>query len=217
MLVTLEQKVNPRHAALIVVDMQNDFCHSEGAMAKRGRDVSHSQNVVPNLINLLTQARRLNLPVIFVRTVINDWSDSEVALERRRSRMASEKYIVPPVVEGTWGAEFYQIFPQPNDCIVTKHRFSAFVNTDLDLILRSKGIESLIMTGVVTNVCVESTARDGFMRDYYIVFLKDCTGAWNLQDHEATLRNIDSYFGVVTTSDEVIATWAKKSQKLSVS
>ncbi|MFC1969554.1 cysteine hydrolase family protein [Chloroflexota bacterium] len=208
MLETLEEKVDPRHAALVVIDMQNDFCHSEGFMAKRGRDMSSCQNVVPKLSNLLTHAHQIGVSIIFVRMINNDWTQSEAILEWRKRVFGDTS--VMPVRDGTWGAEFYQLSPLPSDNIITKHRYSAFINTSLELILRSRGIRTLILSGVMTNVCVESTAREGFMRDYYIVFLKDCTGTYNPQIHEATLQNIEAMFGVVINSDDVIAAWAKQ-------
>ncbi len=213
MLITLEEKVDPRHAALIVVDMQNDFCHSDGAIAKQDREVSFSQQMTPKLLNLLAQSRREKLPVIFIRQINNDWYQSETWREHRR-RVNPGKPAVP-CLEGTWGAEFYQVSPQPGECIVTKHRYSAFASTDLDLILRSRGIKTLIMTGVQTNACVESTAREGLIRDYYIVFVKDCTATEHLDDHEATLRNIRNLFGIVVISEEVISAWAKIRKTLS--
>ena len=112
-------------------------------------------------------------------------------------------------IEGSWGAEFYKIEPLPGERIVKKHRYSAFAGTELGEVLQEKGIKSLILTGVTTNVCVESTARDAFMRDYYVVFLKDCTATYNREIHESTLRNIDRHFGVVAGSGDVVAIWRK--------
>ena len=92
---------------------------------------------------------------------------------------------------------------------MTKHRYSAFHGTNLDVILRTNGIKSLIMTRLSTNICVDSTARDGFMRDYYIVFLSDCTEGTSLEEHQSTLRTMSMFFGEVTTSEEVMKAWAK--------
>jgi len=97
--------------------------------------------------------------------------------------------------------------PAPQDVIVTKHRFGAFENTDLELVLRSRGIRTVIMTGVATNVCVETTARQAFLKDYYVVFTRDCTATYTQAEHDTTLVNIDNYFGQVATSDDVIACW----------
>ncbi len=95
--------------------------------------------------------------------------------------------------------------------MVKKHRYSAFVDTDLDLVLRSLGVKTLIMTGVATNVCVESTARDGCFHDYYVVFLSDCTATNDgPAAQEATLENMRRHFGVVASADEVVAAWQRQ-------
>ena len=109
--------------------------------------------------------------------------------------------------EGSWGIELYQVEPQANERVLAKRRFSAFYSTDLDVMLRARGIKSLIMAGVATNVCVETTARDGFMRDYHIVFLSDCTAAYDRQEHYSALNNMSKYFGVVADSKELIEAW----------
>lgn len=201
MFTTLGEMVDPKHAALIVVDVQNDFCHPEGVLAKQGRDISLIREMVPRLLSFVDQARRVNLPIIFIKVSHSRWEDSPVWLSKKRSL---EKLVCS---EGSWGAEFYKVSPREADHIVAKHRFNAFIGTDLDLVLRSMGIKTLIMTGVATNVCVESTARDGYQRDYYIVFLDDCTATYSLEEHKATLFNIDQYFGTVATSDQVVKAW----------
>ena len=93
--------------------------------------------------------------------------------------------------------------------MVTKHRYSGFHNTDLDTILRAHGIRTIILTGVVTNVCVETTAREGFVRDYYVLLVDDGAAAYLREDHEMTLKNIDRFFGQVTSIAELTATWSK--------
>ena len=201
MLTTLSEKVDPKHAALIVIDMQNDFVHDDGGLAKNGGNVKPTQAIVPALNRLIAEARKAGTPVIFVRAAHNEWTTSEARREKQRGRTH------PICVEGTWGCEFYGVAPLDDECIVTKHRFSAFINTDLDLILRAQGIKTIIMTGTATNVCVESTARDGFMLDYYVVFLGDCTGCGDPEMHDATLKNIARTFGVVCDSTDVVEAW----------
>jgi ureidoacrylate peracid hydrolase len=203
MLTTLREKVDPARAALLVVDMQNDFVHEEGALAMNGGNVAPTQAIVPALNALIAEARVSGTPVIFIRAAHSEWTTSEVGREKRLGR----RFAV--CVEGTWGCDFYGVAPLAGDCIVTKHRYSAFINTNLDLILRAQGIETLIMTGTATNVCVESTARDGFMLDYYVVFLADCTGTGDPYLHEATLKNIGRAFGTVCSSRDVIQEWSK--------
>jgi ureidoacrylate peracid hydrolase len=99
---------------------------------------------------------------------------------------------------------------------VTKHRFGAFESTDLDLVLRSQGIRTVIMTGIATNVCVETTARQAFLKDFYVVFTSDCTATYSQRAHDGTLENIDHNFGQVVTSDEIAACWQPTAVKLRV-
>jgi len=203
---SLEEKVDPRHAALLVVDVQNDFCHNDGISGRRSfTNLSHRQKMVPRLIKFISQARRAEVPIIFIRMANDPWTMSEVQHEQLLRRGLSLDSA--PAQEGTWGADFYRVKPQPEDYIVTKHRYSAFIDTDLDLILRSQGIKTVIMTGVATNVCVESTARDASMKDYYVVFVEDCAASFTLRDHNATLRTVGTLFGTVVNYREVIAAW----------
>ena len=81
---------------------------------------------------------------------------------------------------------------------------------ELDTVLRQYGIKTVILTGVATNVCVESTARDAFAMDYYVVLLSDCTGTFSSQLQELTLLNVNQVFGTVCTSDEIVATWENR-------
>lgn len=188
--------------ALIAVDVQNDFCHSEGVFSKyRKANLDHVQKAVKHLSALIEHCRAINLPIIFVKTTHGPWTDSS-SWGKRLEGSGEKMKICPP---NEFGSQFYTVEPDENDCIVTKHRYSGFVGTDLDLILRSKGIDNILMTGVTTNVCVETTARDGFNRDYNVVFVEDCCGAYDEAEHAATLNNIRKYFGTVVTSGTLLA------------
>ncbi len=211
MLRTLREKVDPTHAGLLIVDVQNDFCAEGGAMHAEGRDLALVQAMVPRLVRLLDAARAAGVPCVWIRNVYNtdpNWYLSEVWLEQA-TRRRKGLYVERPVCQaGAWNGDFYQVRPRPDEVIVTKHRYGAFEATDLDLVLRSRGIRTVIMTGVATNVCVETTARQAFLRDFYVVFTSDCAATYNPADHEGTLRNIDQFFGQVVTSDEIVACWA---------
>ncbi len=213
MLTTLERKVDPAHTALLVMDVQNDFCAEGGAFDKDGRDVNLLQAMVPNLINFIKRARQAGLPIIFSRSIHSSesshyLSDSYVEQGTRRSK---QRYIEYPVCKkDSWGAEFFKgIDSLPGDVVITKHRFSAFMDTDLELVLRSKGIRTVIVTGMATNVCVETTAREGFCRDYYMVVLRDCTSTYSEELHNNALDTIDQVFGEVADSGDVIKCWQK--------
>ena len=211
MLRTLERKVDPSHAALIVVDVQNDFCSKGGAFDRDGADLTLMTDMFPRLIDFIEMARKMKLLIIFVQSIYTTKSNcylSEVWVEHY-IRMGKGRFTdYPALEEGSWGADFCKGFkPLPEEVVVKKHRYSAFLDTDLDLILRSKGIRTLIMTGVATNVCVEMTARIGFLKDYYIVLLKDCTATISEELHKNALRNIETHYGIVVDSGEVLDCW----------
>jgi ureidoacrylate peracid hydrolase len=192
--------VCPSKTALIVVDVQNDFCHEEGAFSCHKKiDVTHAHHAVSALLSFIQAMRSIRVPILFVQTVHSEWTDSP-SWSRRLEGKAQEMQICAP---GSWGSEFYRVTPEKTDCVVIKHRYSAFFETDLDLILRSRGIENLLITGLVTNVCVESTVRDAFNRNYNVVLIEDCCGAFDQAEHEAAIRNIGKYFGTVAHSETV--------------
>lgn len=198
---TLNELVDPAKSAILIVDVQNDFCHPDGALGKVGAPTDAAMAIIPRLQHLVAAARAAGTTVIFVQSIHEDSTNSDVWTWR----WAGDVNLA--CRPGTWGIEFTGLEPLPNEPVVVKHRYSAFINTRLDSVLRTLKIENLIMTGVATNACVESTARQGFMMDYNIVFLSDCTAARSIEEHEGALYNIRTHFGTVTTSGDVIATW----------
>ena len=181
-------------SALLIIDMQNDFCHPEGAQGKRGRDLSMVYDMIPTFEKVLNGARQIGLPVIFVRTLHYPWTDSQ----SWRKRLDGYKKGIEICLPGSWGAEIIDaLAPREGEPVVVKHRYSAFVDTDLSLMLRSMKIETLLIGGVGTNVCVESTARHAYMLDYDVCLLEDCTAGCDVELHRGTLRNISEHFGKV--------------------
>lgn len=203
MLETLEAKVDPKHAAVLVIDVQNDFFADGGTFDRIGRDVSVVRRMIPPLKDVLAAARAAGTKVLFVRYGHTSATESEVHLEQRRRGRGDQ----PICREGTWGAELYEVGPEAGETVVVKHRYSGFIGTDLDLVLRSMGVRTLVLTGIASNGCVEATARDGFMHDYYVVFVDDCTASYDAELHRATLRNIEDAYGLVVTSDQLIDIW----------
>ncbi|HEX9445999.1 MAG TPA: isochorismatase family cysteine hydrolase [Candidatus Binatia bacterium] len=200
---TLEERCDPRWSALLVVDVQNDFASPKGAAAERGEDMTDSLAMVPRLVRLIDAARAVGLTNIYIQTIHGEWTDTPSWMYR-----ASQQKKLNSCREGTWGAEFFEgIRPLPSERIVNKHRYSAFINTDLNTVLRAKGIESVLVTGIATNVCVETTARDAYMFDYYVTLIGDCAAAYDRKSHEGTLENIRRHFGLVADSDEIIRIW----------
>jgi ureidoacrylate peracid hydrolase len=195
---SLAQLVDPARAAVLLVDIQNDYCHPDGAIAQRGGDVGTCEDIVGPVQRLIAGARAAGVPVIWIRNWHEKWTDSPAWAGRRKGVGAARA--------GSWGAEFWRVQPADDEPIVNKQRYSAFCGTRLDAILHTLKRETLIMAGVATNVCVESTARDGLFLDYNIVFLSDCTATNDgPAAQEATLENMRRHFGVVATADEVVA------------
>jgi ureidoacrylate peracid hydrolase len=201
---TLKDRCDPRYAALIVVDVQNDFVSPEGSAGKRGDDVGAAMAMIPNLTGLIDQARKVGFTVVYIRTTHSDWTDTASWIYR-----TSQKSGLNTCREGTWGAEFYDgIAPLPSERVVIKHRYSAFINTDLNTVLKARGIQSILVCGVATNVCVETTARDGYMYDYYVTMIDDCSAAYDAKLHMSTLENIRRHFGLVASSHQIIESWS---------
>ena len=196
-----EEKVHPRHTVLLVVDMQNDYCHADGALAGYGVNVSSAETMLPQLTDLIGAARQAGTKVVFVQTTHNEWTESA-------ARKAMPLFQGMSLCQaGSWGAEFFGVSPEPDDLIVTKHRYSSFVNTSLELNLRSLGVRTVIVTGTATNVCVDCTARDAFQRDYFVVVTSDCTSTSDVQLQKDTLANLEFFYAEVAASEKVIQAW----------
>ena len=185
--------------ALIVVDMQNDFCHDDGASARHGLDVKPTQEMAPRLVALVEAARAAGLMVIYLANMHDEWSDSA----SWPARFGTSSLQICRT--GSWGAAFYAVSPGPDERVVPKHRYNGFVGTDLDLILRAHGIATLLFTGVATNICVETTARDAFVRDYRVVMIRDCLAGSSVAEHDASLRTLERYFNATVLDAEQAA------------
>ncbi|UCN15334.1 cysteine hydrolase family protein [Cellulomonas iranensis] len=202
----------PGTAAVVVVDVQNDFCDPAGACAQRGSDVAGAVAMVPRLERFLDAARAAGVLVVFIQTTHDATTNSPAWLARRGDPVPGAPTPVATCATGTWGAEFYRVAPQPGEPVVVKHRYSAFAGTNLDVVLRSAGVDSLLLTGVSTNVCVESTLRDGLFAEYRVTLVEDCAASFEAEAHAATVANVEQYFGVVATSEEIGATWSALSR-----
>lgn len=196
----------PADSVLIVVDVQNDFCHDDGVFGKSGVDLRGMQASVDNLLPFIEAARAAHVPVIFVKTHHDAWNDSPAFTQRHIRREAHAEICAT----GTWGAEYYRVRPTAGDCEVLKHRYSAFVGTTLEVVLRSLGRPRLLFAGVTTNVCVESSLRDACMRDYRAVLVADCAGAVTKEEHEGAIHNVRTYFGSVSDSASLMAAWSSR-------
>ena len=175
-------------AAVLVIDMLNDFV--KGALR-----VEKAKDIVPRLKELLAWAREKGVPVIYVNDAHIRGVDAELKLWGQHA------------IKGTWGAQgVEELAPKPGDFVVEKRRYSAFFGTDLDLLLRELGVDTLILTGLVTNVCVQHTAADAFFRGYKLIIVSDCCEALTEEDHLRALGYMEKVYGAeVKKAEELMA------------
>ena len=206
---TLEEQIDPKHTALVVIDPQNDFCATDGAAARlMGSDVSRIQNAIQPLNAFIKMAREAGLMIVWTRSLV-DPDKARPSFKARGFMLDAKVKDIEVVREGSDGAEWYSevVKPLPDEYVITKYHYDAFEDTDLALLLGSRGVKTLLMAGFLTNVCVETTARHGYIKGYYIVVVSDCTDTATEQEYDATLYNIKKFFGKVATSDEIKKIW----------
>lgn len=207
--------------AVIVVDMQNDFGSEGGMFARMGLDITGIQAATAQCARVLQPARSAGARIVYLKMGYRpDLSDAgwEGAPNRVRNDRMGVGHAAPTpegegriLVRGEWGTRIVdRLAPQPGDVEVWKHRFSGFFETELDQLLRSWGIRQLLVVGCTTSICVESTVRDAFFRDYQTVVLEDCTAeplgsSKSRTNHEATLHLIETALGWVSDSGQFLA------------
>ena len=202
-------RLSATDTAVVVIDMQNAYASEGGYVDLAGFDIAGAAGVIGRIAQVLDTARAAGMPVVFLQ---NGWDPDYVeagtpaspnwhksnALKTMRARpeLAGEL-----LARGGWDYELVDaLTPKPGDIRVHKTRYSAFFNSQLDSILRARGIRTLVFVGIASNVCVESTLRDGFHLEYFGVMLEDAThhlGPDFIQ--AATVYNVEKFFGWVST------------------
>ena len=190
-------------AALLVIDMQRDFVEA-GAVA----EVAMARERIPAMALIIAACRAAGIPVIYTRHTLSDGYEVS-PLEVAYQPWLKDKGLRP----GTRGVGIVEaLAPQAGDTVIVKHRYDAFHDTPLHTILRNlRGpnvINTLIVTGTVTSVCCESTARSAFMRDYKVAFISDANGGLDQASHDATLSIMAKVFARVMTTEELLAEMA---------
>ena len=199
----LSDRVTPSHTALLVVDIQNDFCHPDGYVGRKfGVDAVKNESLAARNQSLTSQARALGAKIIWVKAIYDPEYLSAPMLSKGGA-ISDE----PRCYEDSWGAEFYSVEPAEEDIILEKHRYSAFCGPNLNAMLQNSSIKTTVITGVTTNICVDSTLRDAFNLGYYVVIPEDCVAANDISLHKATLKNVELLLGDVTTSQELLKMW----------
>lgn len=183
--------LDPARTAVLVVDMLNDFCTPGGAMVLPGADkLYRPQNAV------MRAARAMGSPVVHI-------------VDMHRANLPCDREFLkrtPHCMEGQWGSEIVaELECEPQDFTVIKRRYSGFFNTDLDLTLKDLQVDTLVVMGVVTNICVRSTVHDAFFLGYRVAVPQDCVAATGPREQESTLYDIATHFGTVTTATSIAA------------
>jgi ureidoacrylate peracid hydrolase len=209
-------------SAVVVVDMQNDFCSKGGLFHRAGINISLVRKAVVPIQKVLSAARDARMKVVFLKMGFKpDLSDMGAEDSPNRVRHlhfgVGEPCEAPDgrhgrfLIRDTWNTDIIdQLRPQSVDVVVYKHRFSGFYQTELDDVLRKLGIKNLIFTGCTTSICVDSTIRDAMFRDYRCVLLADCAGEpiggeLPRSNHEASLLTIETLFGWVSDSERFVS------------
>jgi ureidoacrylate peracid hydrolase len=208
----LDEQIRPDHAGLVVVDVQNDFVHPDGWCAREAMPGYLDHNGIPAALervgDLLGAARARDLLVVLLRNIGDERYQSGPT--RAVYRRLQGEGRPGCTLEGTWGAELHErVRPvdRPREFVVDKHRYSGFAGTRLDLLLRSHGVRTVVACGFATSGCVESTVRDAFFADYYVVLAEDACADYAAERHRASVTKIDLSFGRTVPTGAVLDAW----------
>lgn len=196
-----ELSFKKENCALLIIDMQNAFIHKEGSLSKMGLDTSRTSIVIEPIKQLKDKFKAVNRPVIYIQHT------------HRRDRVDAGLIakVFPPIMDlghcfdGSWDGDFIdELKPNDDDFIIKKNRFSAFYNTKLEEILRGLDIETLVVTGIATNICVESTIRDAFYRDFNVFVPREATASYTIEQEQGALGNFEFAFARIKSLEEIL-------------
>lgn len=204
---TLHEVLIPDHCAVIAIDLQNDTMRPNGRAARAGKDVSALVDLLPRCAAFIGEARLLGVPVVHVQNVtLADGRSMSAAWLRCQDHILGDPELF---LAGTWGAEICEeVAPAVPEIVITKHRPSAFVGTDLDMVLRANDVRTVVVIGEQTPGCVDATVRDAAHHDYYTVVVEDCVAAFEVELHKATLMIQRTRHDVVT-AETVLEAWRR--------
>jgi nicotinamidase-related amidase len=193
----------PQETALVVVDMQNSFCHPEGAVNRARGPVYDWDNIVRETREALARARELGIPIVYVHSVFRpDYLDGSSNWRKEAAAAIANNALVA----GSWDAEMVaELAPRPEDHLVVKRNYDGFLHTNLEATLRHLGVRKLLLAGVYTGICVETTARTAFQLDFEVTVLSNCTGSPSPEDQEMAFRALRPFFATVIPWREALA------------
>ena len=187
-------KINPKETALLVIDVQNFFVEDGAPLG-----LASAREMIPALNSLVTELKEKGCLIIYTRQKHDNFDNNYKTLFPDHFKEDGKPLL-------TTDSHWFQIYPKLvnlQDHFIDKDRYTAFYQTNLELILRANNIENVVITGLATNVCCESTARDAFFRGFNVYFLSDCNVTINDEMHNATLQSIAFAFGTVLSKEEI--------------
>jgi nicotinamidase-related amidase len=198
------QWVSPARTALLVIDIQADFAAPDGTMARQGADMTAIAPAVAQAQALVAAARGAHVPCIFSRAVTAPHLETPVEREAKARRGDHGPGLC---CEGTPGAAFMAPLPLDGDLVVTKHRYSVFAGTHLAERLKERSIDTLVLCGLTTECCVQSSAWDGFERDFHVVIAVDAVAAYQPALHQAALLALELNGAMLAETAELAGAW----------
>ena len=204
LLLDQSERLAPGHCALVVIDMQNDFCAQDGYVEKVvGKDAAACRDIVAPVNELVDAAHKSGVTVI--------WIAARYGVEQIPANMRAKQLHLSDAIccaDKSWGADFFGVSPADGEKIFFKHTYSAFIGTGLADYLADCEIRTLAFAGVQTNVCVENSVRDAFCRGFYCVVAEDCVASHTQALHDATLQNVRFLYGDVINRESIIRHWS---------
>ncbi|MBN9553583.1 MAG: cysteine hydrolase [Alphaproteobacteria bacterium] len=204
---SLTSWIAPTRTALLLVDMQVDFAAPEGAMGKSGKDLSTIGAALRNAALLAEAARAAGVPCLFVRLITRQSDETDLLREWKARRGTEED--APLCQEGTHGADFVGPQPREAEAVFSKSRYDAFSGTGLDAHLRGLKRDTLVIAGLTTECCVDSTARHAFELDYHVFIAEDAVAAYEKGLHEAALKALELNCAILAPAADMRAAWNK--------
>jgi len=198
--------MSPGRTALVLIDCQVDFGSPDGEMARRGADMAAPQAAVVKAKSLTDAARGASVAVMFVRLLNHPGGENRIAREAKQRRGDNDPDLC---VEGTRGADFIGPQPQAGETIISKTHFSAFARTGLAEQLHARGVDTLVLAGLTTECCIQSSAWDAFERDFHVFIAADACAAYEEALHRHALKALELSGATVAASADFAAAWKK--------
>lgn len=195
----MNNRTKLKKMGILVIDIQNDFCHDDGIFAQQGLNVKPAQEVTPRIKAFIDGVRKYNVPIIYTRQIESE----DVSPKNLKQQFASGK-LVGVCAPNSWGSELYQLEPAEGEYVIEKYTYDTFSNPKLKRILDERGIDTLVIAGVNTDICIDTTVRRAFTEGYNVLVPRDLIATMNVDGEKYFLEVFDKFFGDVVSSSKVL-------------